>query len=68
MIESFVFEHRIFKIVSFLPKTMVFKRKQAGADLGQAPLKLKLGCTSSRFCFIKLMIAKCYQPLHITVL
>ena len=39
------------------------RKKQAGAELGQAQLKLKLGCTSTMICFIKLMIAYCYQPL-----
>ena len=40
--------------------------KQAGVELSQAQIKLKLGCTSIRICFIQLMIAKCYQPLHIS--
>ena len=38
-----------------------FKNKQnciqAGTELGQAQLKLKLSCTTFRICFIKLMIA-----------
>ena len=44
------------------------KKKQARAELGQAQLKLKLGCTLIRVCFIKMRIAKCYQPLHIALL
>ena len=62
------------KVQNFLrnfPQAMLaflrlFSCIQAGAELGQANLKLKLGCASIRICFIKLMIAKCYQLIHIT--
>ena len=40
--------------------------KQAGAELGQAQLKLELGFTSTKIWGITLMIANCYQILHIT--
>ena len=42
------------------------KRKQAGAELGQAQLKLELGFTSTKIWGIALMIAYYYQLLHIT--
>ena len=41
------------------------EKEQAEAELGQAQLKLKLGYTSIRIYFIKLMIAKCYQPFMV---
>ena len=41
-------------------------KKQAGAELGQAQLTLELDFTSIRMLCIELMIAKCYQPIHIT--
>ena len=40
--------------------------KQAGAELGQAQLNLELGRTLISICCNKLMIARCYQPIHIT--
>ena len=41
------------------------EKKQAGAELGQAQLKLELGFTSIKICCITLMITN-YLPLHIT--
>ena len=39
------------------------QEQQVGAEMGQAQFKLKLA--SIRICLIKLISAKCYQPLHI---
>ena len=40
--------------------------KQAGAELGQAQLKLELGFTPTRIWGTALIIANCYQLLHMT--
>ena len=42
------------------------KWRQAGAELGQAQLKLELDFTSTKIWGIALMIANSYQLLHIT--
>ena len=61
-----------FVILDFNFKIYSMKRfdikKQAGAELGQAQLKLELGFTSTKIWAIALMIANCYQLLHITEL
>ena len=40
--------------------------KQAGAELGQAQLKLELGFTLTKIWDTALMIPNCYQLLHST--
>ena len=40
--------------------------EQAGAELSQAQLKLELVFTSTKIWGIALMIANCYQLLHMT--
>ena len=42
------------------------KNEQAGTELGQAQLQLELGFTSIKIWGIALLIANCYNLLHIT--